>query len=223
MTIYTRRGDHGETSLADGSRVRKDSARVEAYGDGRRGEQRGRLRARRRQPTRSSTSVLRFAQQRLFNCSAALATPAGRRPPPTPRISRRGRRGPRSGRRPLRVRDRPARRLRRRGRLGGGRAAAPRAGDPAPSRAPRRHARRRASPSTSRCSRSSTGCRTRCSRRLATPMPPLDDEPDVRAGRWAIRGPSAPDARLRESPLVVAPQTAVRYTRLRRAERSSPP
>ena len=32
MSIYTRRGDHGETSLADGSRVRKDSARVEAYG-----------------------------------------------------------------------------------------------------------------------------------------------------------------------------------------------
>ena len=32
MTLYTRRGDHGDTSLADGSRVRKDSARVEAYG-----------------------------------------------------------------------------------------------------------------------------------------------------------------------------------------------
>jgi cob(I)alamin adenosyltransferase len=32
MSIYTRRGDAGETSLADGSRVRKDSARVEAYG-----------------------------------------------------------------------------------------------------------------------------------------------------------------------------------------------
>ena len=32
MSIYTRRGDRGETSLADGTRIRKDSARVEAYG-----------------------------------------------------------------------------------------------------------------------------------------------------------------------------------------------
>ncbi len=30
--IYTRGGDGGETSLGDGSRVRKDSLRVEAYG-----------------------------------------------------------------------------------------------------------------------------------------------------------------------------------------------
>lgn len=32
MTLYTRRGDSGETSLADGTRVRKDDVRVEAYG-----------------------------------------------------------------------------------------------------------------------------------------------------------------------------------------------
>ena len=32
MPIYTRRGDHGDTSLADGQRVAKTSARVEAYG-----------------------------------------------------------------------------------------------------------------------------------------------------------------------------------------------
>ncbi|MCF7855067.1 MAG: cob(I)yrinic acid a,c-diamide adenosyltransferase [Candidatus Pacebacteria bacterium] len=31
-TIYTRTGDHGETSLGDGSLVPKDHARVEAYG-----------------------------------------------------------------------------------------------------------------------------------------------------------------------------------------------
>src|SRR5437879_13410661 len=30
--IYTRTGDDGTTGLGDGSRVRKDSARVEAYG-----------------------------------------------------------------------------------------------------------------------------------------------------------------------------------------------
>jgi len=30
--IYTRTGDHGSTGLGDGSRVPKDSARVEAYG-----------------------------------------------------------------------------------------------------------------------------------------------------------------------------------------------
>ena len=31
--IYTRTGDDGSTGLGDGSRTRKDSARVEAYGD----------------------------------------------------------------------------------------------------------------------------------------------------------------------------------------------
>ena len=30
--IYTRTGDDGSTGLGDGSRVRKDAARVEAYG-----------------------------------------------------------------------------------------------------------------------------------------------------------------------------------------------
>src|SRR5579863_676281 len=30
--IYTRKGDAGETSLAGGQRVQKDSARIEAYG-----------------------------------------------------------------------------------------------------------------------------------------------------------------------------------------------
>src|SRR5580698_8724128 len=30
--IYTKRGDTGETSLAGGQRVSKDSARIEAYG-----------------------------------------------------------------------------------------------------------------------------------------------------------------------------------------------
>lgn len=33
MKIYTRGGDKGDTGLVDGSRVRKDDARVAAYGD----------------------------------------------------------------------------------------------------------------------------------------------------------------------------------------------
>ena len=33
MKIYTRTGDGGETSLVDGSRVRKDHSRVSAFGD----------------------------------------------------------------------------------------------------------------------------------------------------------------------------------------------
>jgi len=32
LKVYTRRGDHGETSLCDGSRTSKDSERVEAFG-----------------------------------------------------------------------------------------------------------------------------------------------------------------------------------------------
>jgi len=32
MKVYTRKGDQGETSLVGGARVRKDAARVEAYG-----------------------------------------------------------------------------------------------------------------------------------------------------------------------------------------------
>src|SRR4051812_19810320 len=33
MKIYTRTGDTGETSLFDGTRVRKNDARVDAYGE----------------------------------------------------------------------------------------------------------------------------------------------------------------------------------------------
>lgn len=76
MSIYTRRGDHGETSLADGSRVRKDSARVEAYGAVDEANSVIGL-ARAAVSDALLADVLRFAQQRLFNCSAALASPAG--------------------------------------------------------------------------------------------------------------------------------------------------
>lgn len=75
MRIYTRRGDRGETSLADGSRVAKDSARVEAYGTVDElscviGLARVAIEDERLDAT------LRHVQQRLFNCSARLAAGA---------------------------------------------------------------------------------------------------------------------------------------------------
>ena len=74
--IYTRGGDHGETSLADGSRVSKRSPRVEAYGTldeanswvgvARAGVEDAGL-----------DRALAFLQHRLFNCTSHLATPPG--------------------------------------------------------------------------------------------------------------------------------------------------
>jgi cob(I)alamin adenosyltransferase len=75
MSIYTRRGDTGETSLADGSRVRKDSARVEAYGAmDEAGCAVGLARAAARDERVSR--LLRFIQQRLMNCAAITARPS---------------------------------------------------------------------------------------------------------------------------------------------------
>jgi cob(I)alamin adenosyltransferase len=86
MSIYTRHGDHGETSLADGSRVRKDSVRVEAYGAIDEATSAiGLARATVSDPLLAD--VLRFAQHRLFNCSAALASPAGERSSTAPGIT----------------------------------------------------------------------------------------------------------------------------------------
>ncbi len=74
MTIYTRRGDHGETSLADGSRVSKASPRVEAYGTvDETNSAVGFARAGVTDPVLDE--LLHFVQQRLFNCSSSLATP----------------------------------------------------------------------------------------------------------------------------------------------------
>ncbi len=75
MTIYTKTGDFGETSLAGGTRVSKADSRVEAYGAldeanclvglalavARRGV---------------IAEVLCYVQQRLSNCAARIATPS---------------------------------------------------------------------------------------------------------------------------------------------------
>jgi cob(I)alamin adenosyltransferase len=74
MAIYTRGGDSGETGLSDGTRTSKASARVEAYGAL---DEAGALIgfARLAVGDRSIDTALCFAQQRLFNCGAALANP----------------------------------------------------------------------------------------------------------------------------------------------------
>ena len=85
MPIYTRRGDHGDTSLADGQRVAKTSARVEAYGTVDEANSAvGFARAAVTDP--ELDAVLHFIQQRLFNCSSSLATPAESRNAATPAI-----------------------------------------------------------------------------------------------------------------------------------------
>jgi cob(I)alamin adenosyltransferase len=74
MSIYTRRGDTGETSLANGSRVSKDSPRVEAYGAlDEAGCAVGSARAVACDPR--VAELLRFIQHRLMNCSAITARP----------------------------------------------------------------------------------------------------------------------------------------------------
>ena len=72
MKIYTRRGDAGETSLADGSRIAKDAPRVAAYGDVDElnavlGVARAHVRARR------LTALLDGIQRDLFAVGAQLA------------------------------------------------------------------------------------------------------------------------------------------------------
>lgn len=86
MTIYTRRGDAGTTSLADGERVSKASARVEAYGTVDEANSAvGLARAVVSDPILDD--VLHFIQQRLFNCSSSIATPAENAGERTPHIS----------------------------------------------------------------------------------------------------------------------------------------
>lgn len=85
MTIYTRKGDHGQTSLADGARVSKSSVRVDAYGTVDEANSAvGLARAAITDPLLDD--VLHFVQQRLFNCSSSLATPEGHATENTPHI-----------------------------------------------------------------------------------------------------------------------------------------
>jgi len=85
MTIYTRKGDHGQTSLADGARVSKSSVRVDAYGTVDEANSAVGL-ARAVVTDALLDDVLHFVQQRLFNCSSSLATPEGTATAHTPHI-----------------------------------------------------------------------------------------------------------------------------------------
>jgi cob(I)alamin adenosyltransferase len=74
VTIYTRTGDEGQTSLGDGRRVPKSSGRVEAYGTVDEASSLVGL-ARAALTDERLDDVLRFLQQRLFNCASSLAFP----------------------------------------------------------------------------------------------------------------------------------------------------
>lgn len=75
-SIYTRTGDAGTTSLVDGSRLDKDSARVEAYGTvDEANSWVGAARAFIGDEVLSS--YLELVQHRLYNCSSNLAVSPG--------------------------------------------------------------------------------------------------------------------------------------------------
>jgi cob(I)alamin adenosyltransferase len=77
MKIYTRKGDSGETSLLSGGRVRKEEARVEAYGTvDELGSLLGLLRA--ESLPEGVEERLVEIQKVLFSVGAALADPEGR-------------------------------------------------------------------------------------------------------------------------------------------------
>ena len=80
MTLYTRRGDTGETGLGDGSRTSKASARVEAFGTL---DELGASLGFARQAIEDERidAMVRFVQQRLFNCASTLANPAAQDAP----------------------------------------------------------------------------------------------------------------------------------------------
>jgi cob(I)alamin adenosyltransferase len=80
MKIYTKTGDAGDTGLFGGPRVRKDDARVEAYGAvDELNAQLGVARALGGAAHADLDGVLASAQDRLFTIGAELATPPGAR------------------------------------------------------------------------------------------------------------------------------------------------
>jgi cob(I)alamin adenosyltransferase len=90
--IYTRRGDAGETSLADGSRVAKHGLRVESYGtvdeaNSAVGFVRTKLAVVGSEREAELDMLLDFVQHKLFNCSSRLATPPDKITEKTPSIS----------------------------------------------------------------------------------------------------------------------------------------
>lgn len=91
--VYTRTGDKGETGLAGGRRVAKDSPRIEAYGTvDELNAAVGIVRALNRDLRKHSAvraeleEVLRQVQQQLFDLGADLATPTEEGRPVTTRI-----------------------------------------------------------------------------------------------------------------------------------------
>ncbi|NVJ97918.1 MAG: cob(I)yrinic acid a,c-diamide adenosyltransferase [Alphaproteobacteria bacterium] len=71
--IYTRGGDKGETSLADGARLPKDDARIEAYGTV--DEANSVLGVARLSTEGTADTMLSRIQNELFDLGADLATP----------------------------------------------------------------------------------------------------------------------------------------------------
>lgn len=86
MSIYTRGGDDGWTSLANGQRVSKSDRRVEAYGAVDEANSAVGL-ARVVVSDTYLEDVLRFIQHRLFNCSSALSVPPSHQTEHTPAIT----------------------------------------------------------------------------------------------------------------------------------------
>ncbi|WP_375767571.1 cob(I)yrinic acid a,c-diamide adenosyltransferase [Archangium gephyra] len=77
MKIYTKTGDTGETGLFGGGRVRKDSVRVDAYGEvDELNASLGMARSLFITPTDLDALLLRL-QDQLFTVGAVLATPVG--------------------------------------------------------------------------------------------------------------------------------------------------
>ena len=79
MAIYTKTGDKGETSLANGQRVRKTDARIEAYGTvDELNSWIGMLRAEiKNEKLKIKNEQLGWIQNKLFNIGAALSEAPG--------------------------------------------------------------------------------------------------------------------------------------------------